>query len=44
MSVEQLELSEIQGLIVSGYAERPCAKYVLFEIEDVMRARSWIRS
>lgn len=37
-----LELSEIQGLIVSGYGERPCAKFVLFQIDDVARARLWL--
>jgi Dyp-type peroxidase family len=37
-----LELAEIQGLIVSGYGERPCAKFVLFAIDDVTRARDWL--
>ena len=40
---EQLELNEIQGLVLSGYAERPCAKYVVFAIDDAGRARSWLR-
>ena len=35
----ELELSEIQGLILSGYGERPVASYVLFEITDPERAR-----
>jgi Dyp-type peroxidase family len=37
----ELELSEIQGLILSGYGERPVATYVLFEITDPERARRW---
>ena len=40
MSTE-LELSEIQGLILSGYGERPVATYVLFEITHPERARRW---
>lgn len=40
MSAE-LELSEIQGLVLSGYGERPVATYVLFEITHPERARRW---
>ncbi len=36
-----LELSEIQGLVLSGYGERPVATYVLFEITHPERARRW---
>lgn len=39
---EALELEEIQGLILSGYGERPCAKYVVFAIDDPVRARAWL--
>jgi Dyp-type peroxidase family len=39
---ETLELSEIQGLILSGYGERPVASYVLFEITHPERARRWL--
>lgn len=43
MSAEEpLELAEIQGLVLSGYGERPCAKYVIFAIDDVPRARAWL--
>ncbi|HWA74290.1 MAG TPA: hypothetical protein VG937_18225 [Polyangiaceae bacterium] len=41
---EALELSEIQGLITSGYGERPTARYALFEIFDAARARVWLKS
>jgi len=37
-----LDLAEIQGLVLSGYGDRPCAKFVLFAIEDVTRARAWL--
>ncbi|WP_394850154.1 hypothetical protein LZC95_22185 [Pendulispora brunnea] len=37
-----LQLDEIQGLIVSGYGDRPAASYALFEVTDVARARKWI--
>lgn len=40
---ESLELEEIQGLIVSGYGERPTARYALFEVVDAARARSWLK-
>jgi Dyp-type peroxidase family len=39
-----LELEEIQGLITSGYGERPTARYALFEIIDRVRARSWLKA
>lgn len=41
---ETLELEEIQGLITSGYGERPTARYALFEIVDAPRARVWLKS
>ena len=37
-----LQLDEIQGLIVSGYGDRPAASYGLFEVTDPVRARAWI--
>ncbi|WP_394829576.1 Dyp-type peroxidase [Pendulispora albinea] len=37
-----LQFDEIQGLIVSGYGDRPVASYALFEITDPARARAWI--
>jgi len=40
---EPLELEEIQGLILSGYGERPVARYALFEIIDRARAKLWLR-
>jgi Dyp-type peroxidase family len=39
-----LELEEIQGLITSGYGERPTARYALFEIIDRDRARTWLKA
>ncbi len=40
--VPTLELDEIQGLILSGYGERPCASYVLFEVVDRAAAKRWL--
>ncbi len=40
----KLDLEEIQGLILSGYGERPVARYALFEIVDVARARAWLKA
>lgn len=37
-----LELEEIQGLVVSGYGDRPCARFALFRIDDPLRARVWL--
>jgi Dyp-type peroxidase family len=41
---EKLELSEIQGLIVTGYGERPAARYALFEVTDAALARKFVAS
>ncbi|MGC4087027.1 MAG: hypothetical protein QM756_03820 [Polyangiaceae bacterium] len=41
---EALELEEIQGLILSGYGERPVARYALFEVVDAVRARAWLKA
>ncbi len=38
-----LELEEIQGIILSGYGERPVARYALFEIVDAARAKAWLK-
>lgn len=37
-----LELEEIQGLVVNGYASRPVGAYAPFVIEDPAKARRWI--
>ena len=37
-----LQLDEIQGLIASGYGDRPAASYAFFEVTDAARARKWI--
>ena len=42
MKDARLELEEIQGLILSGYGERPVARYALFEIVDALRAKAWL--
>jgi len=38
-----LELSDIQGLILSGYGQKPAARYAVFEIVDGESARRWLR-
>ena len=37
-----LQLAEIQGIVLSGYGDRPCAQFSLFAIDDVARARAWL--
>ncbi len=37
-----LELDQIQGLILSGYGERPSAGYAMFEVVNVTLARKWL--
>jgi Dyp-type peroxidase family len=37
-----LELEEIQGLVLSGYPDRPAATFHLFAIVDPARARAWL--
>lgn len=44
MKRTRLELEEIQGLILSGYGERPVARYALFEIVDTALAKAWLRA
>ncbi|HET9932514.1 MAG TPA: hypothetical protein VFQ35_17550 [Polyangiaceae bacterium] len=39
-----LELEEIQGLVLSGYGERPVARYALFEVVDAARAKAWLKA
>ncbi len=39
---KQLEFRDIQGLILSGYGEKPAARYVVFEIVDAERVRAWL--
>ncbi|HWZ89738.1 MAG TPA: hypothetical protein VNW92_12835, partial [Polyangiaceae bacterium] len=38
----ELELSDIQGLILSGYGQKPAARYAIFEIVDGAAARRWL--
>ncbi len=38
----KVELAEIQGLVASGYGDRPCAAYAMFAITDPAKARAWI--
>ncbi len=35
-------LADVQGLIASGYGDRPAAAYALFCITDATKARSWL--
>jgi Dyp-type peroxidase family len=38
----ELELSDIQGLILSGYGQKPAARYAIFEITEGKAARRWL--
>ena len=38
-----LDLKDIQGLILSGYGNKPAARYAIFEIVDGNDARIWLR-
>lgn len=37
-----LELEEIQGLVLSGYPDKPAATFYVFSIVDPRRARRWL--
>jgi len=37
-----LDLHDIQGLILSGYGDKPAARYAMFEIIDGHAARRWL--
>ena len=37
-----LELGDIQGLILSGYGQKPAARYAIFEIVNGAAARLWL--
>jgi len=38
-----LDLEDIQGLILSGYGDKPAARYAMFEIVNGADARKWLR-
>jgi Dyp-type peroxidase family len=38
----QLELGDIQGLVLSGYGDKPAARYAIFQIVDGEAARRWL--
>jgi Dyp-type peroxidase family len=38
-----LELTDIQGLVFSGYGAKPHAEYLLLQVDDAARARAWLR-
>lgn len=38
-----LDLKDIQGLILSGYGQKPAARYAIFEIVNGNDARFWLR-
>lgn len=38
----ELELADIQGMILSGYGQKPAARYAIFEIVDQQAARRWL--
>jgi hypothetical protein len=41
--METLELKDIQGIIVRGYANMPAAAFVLLRIEDAGLAKKWLQ-
>ncbi len=43
-SVASLDFSDIQGIIVSGYGHLSHSKYLFLRIEDVVKAKGWLRS
>ncbi|HLL72882.1 MAG TPA: Dyp-type peroxidase [Pyrinomonadaceae bacterium] len=38
----ELERSDMQGIVMSGYGHLPCASYVLLSVADGARARGWL--
>ena len=41
--MEQLELSEIQGLLVKDYKEMPFSKYLLSKVTDANKAKAYLK-
>ncbi len=41
--MEQLELSEIQGLLVRDYKEMPFSKYLLLKVTDAAKAKEYLK-
>jgi len=41
--MEQLELSEIQGLLVRDYKEMPFSKYLLLKVTDATKAKGYLK-
>lgn len=37
-----IELQDIQGLIVRGYKNQPCARYVMLHVIDATAAKGWL--
>src|SRR5262245_38302424 len=40
----ELERSDIQGLVFSGYRHKPYAAYIFLRLDDLRSARAWLRS
>jgi Dyp-type peroxidase family len=38
----EIELTDIQGLVRSGYSKLPCAAYMLLQVVDPVLARAWL--
>jgi len=43
-NARDLELTDMQGLLVSAYAHLPCAAFVLLRVTDGRQARVWLAS
>ena len=41
--METLELKDIQGIIVRGYANMPAAEFILLKIGDAEPAKKWLQ-
>ncbi len=41
--MEQLEFSDIQGILISAYSDLHCASYLMCEVTDGMAARAWLQ-
>jgi Dyp-type peroxidase family len=44
MEVTVLEFRDIQGLVFSGYGDKPHASYLLLKVSDPAAARRWLRT
>ena len=41
--MQHLEQDDIQGLVARGYGKLPCARFLLLQVEDAVRARRYLQ-